>query len=291
METLWNALLGVNMRHLDVGGVRTRIVEAGSGPPLILLHGTGGHVEGWAHNVRALSAHFRVVAMDLVGHGLSDKPRDLAYVVSDYTAHVRALLAALGISRAHFAGVSLGAWVASWLAMESPDLVDRMVNCVGAVFRWPEGEQEVESSERRRLIRANNALTAVTRETVRARLHTLFHDPTLCSEELVDLRLRLYSLPGVPELLPKLHHMIPYDSPARQRFGLTEQHLAKIAAPTLYLWGEHNPAGSVAGARRAARLTPHGELIVIPDTGHWPQWERPAAFNAHVIEFLRRTES
>jgi len=288
-RSLWNAMLGAEVVYRDAAGIRTRCLEAGAGPVLFLLHGTGGHLECWAHNVRELSRHFRVVAPDFVGHGLSDKPTDLAYVVSDYTAHLRALMDSMAVERAHFAGISLGAWVASWLALESPERVDRIVNCTGGVFRWPEGQEQAEAHERRAMVRTNNALSTVTRESVRRRLHSLFHDPAMCTEELVELRLELYSLPGVPELLPALHNMIPYDSDARRRFALTQERLARIQAPVLYLWGEFNPGGSVRSAQLAADVTPDGELHVIPGAGHWPQWERPDEFDRHTVDHLTRT--
>ena len=289
--SLWNALLGAEVTHHDAGGVRTRCLELGDGPTLYLLHGTGGHAEAWAHNLVALSSRFRVVAPDFVGHGLSDKPTDLDYVITDYTQHLRDLMAAMGVTKAHFVGLSLGAWVASWLALESPELVDRVVNCTGGVFRWPEGQAEHESRERVALARANDDLAEVSVDSVRGRLHTLFHDPSLCTEELVDLRLALYSRPDAREVLDRLHHMIPYDSPARVRFALTEERLRALSVPVLYLWGEFNPAGSVHSAQRAADVTPCAELEVIPGTGHWPQWERPEEFNRHVMHFLSRGSS
>ena len=74
MSTFWLEMLGGEVRYYDAGGVRTRCLEAGSGPALVLLHGTGGHAESWIRNVLPLGAHFRVYAIDMVGHGFSDKP-------------------------------------------------------------------------------------------------------------------------------------------------------------------------------------------------------------------------
>jgi pimeloyl-ACP methyl ester carboxylesterase len=286
--TLWNELLGCEVVYRDADGIRTRCLERGDGPLLFLLHGTGGHVEAWARNISYLSRHFRVIAFDMVGHGLSSKPDALEYVIPDYTRHIRALMAGMAVSRAHFVGLSLGAWVATWLCLETPEYVDRLVNCTGGVFRWPEGQEAAEARQRSAMVKANDDLATLSRATVRQRLHSLFHDPRLCPEELVDLRLALYTQPGVPELLPKLHNMVPYDSPVRRKFALTPELLSQIPAPVLYLWGEFNSGGSVGSARRAAAFTPVAELAIIPDAGHWPQWERPGDFNQHVTEFLMR---
>src|SRR6185437_8961412 len=68
--SIWADLLGVDLHQhfVDAGGIRTRVLEAGSGPALVMIHGTGGHLEAYARNVRALSAHYRVVLYDMVGH-------------------------------------------------------------------------------------------------------------------------------------------------------------------------------------------------------------------------------
>ena len=289
MPTLWESALGSEVRWVDAGGVRTRIVEAGAGVPLILLHGTGGHVEAWFRNLRALADDHWVVAIDMVGHGLTDKP-DIDYTPADYAAHVRAVMNALGIDRAHFAGVSLGAWVASWLALETPERVLSIINNTGAVFRWPEGENEKESSERRNMVSTSAGLGELSLDSVRRRLHLLFHDPTHCPEELVHVRYALYSSPEARAVTARLHHLLPYNSPGRVAFSLTPERLAALTMPVLYLWGEFNPGGSVASGRRAADHTPQGEFVMIEGVGHWPQFEGAEEFNRLALDFLGRVE-
>ena len=284
-QSIWTETLGCEVRYRDAGGVRTRTLEAGEGPVLFLLHGTGGHVEAFARNMTALAEHFHVVAVDMLGHGLTAKP-DVEYLISDYTGHLRDLMDSMGVTRAHWLGESLGGWVTSWMAIESPERVDRMINCTGGVFRWPDGEDPQEEAERKNMVAKSQSLKELTRDNVRARLELLFHDPSHCTEELVDIRLDLYSRPEMRAVTAKLHHMLPYDSPHRIELSLTEDRLRAIPVPTLYLWGEYNPGSSVKSAARAADLTPGAELVVLDDTGHWPQWEDPDGFNRAVIDFL-----
>src|SRR5205085_9283053 len=87
--SIWADLLGVDLRHhfIDAGGIRTRVLEAGSGPALVMIHGTGGHLEAYARNVRALSEHYRVVLYDMFGHGYSDKP-DRHYTIDVISDHL-----------------------------------------------------------------------------------------------------------------------------------------------------------------------------------------------------------
>jgi 2-hydroxy-6-oxonona-2,4-dienedioate hydrolase len=126
--SIWGELGDVDhtLRHVNVGGVRTRVLQAGSGPDLILLHGTGGHLEAYARDIAGLADRFRVTAYDMVGHGWSDLP-DTPYTIDVLSDHLIGLMDALGISRAHLSGESLGGWVTAWTAAYHPDRVDRLV--------------------------------------------------------------------------------------------------------------------------------------------------------------------
>ena len=94
--------------YYNAGGVKTRAIEAGDGPPLILLHGTGGHAEAYLKNIEAHAQHFHVYAIDMVGHGYSDAP-DISYEMQCYVDFMKDFLDAIGADKAHISGESLGA--------------------------------------------------------------------------------------------------------------------------------------------------------------------------------------
>lgn len=98
---------------IDVGGVRTRYLEAGpaDGPVVVLLHGTAGQPRNFCANMADYAVHFRVIAIDMLGCGLTDKP-DFDYLVKDYAEHACGVLDALGVEQAAVVGVSLGSWSA-----------------------------------------------------------------------------------------------------------------------------------------------------------------------------------
>ena len=113
MRTVWTELTGLayTIRHVPIGAWSTRILETGLGTPLILMHGTGGHLEAYARNLRALGDRYRVIAYDYPGHGwTATAERDLE--IDDYVEHLLGLMDALGLPRAHLSGESLGGWVA-----------------------------------------------------------------------------------------------------------------------------------------------------------------------------------
>ena len=114
MTSIWNYLQGVDFKQTfyNAGGVNTRAIEAGDGPPLILLHGTGGHAEAYLKNIEAHAKYFHVYAIDMVGHGYTDAP-DISYDMQCYVDFMKDFLDVIGADKAHISGESLGATVAS----------------------------------------------------------------------------------------------------------------------------------------------------------------------------------
>ena len=103
-ESVWSDLQGVPFEqgYLDAGGVRTRYLHAGdpSKPPLILLHGSGGHAEAYVRNLEAHAEHFSTWSIDMLGHGYTDKPGH-PLEIRHYVDHLLAFLDAIGVERAH----------------------------------------------------------------------------------------------------------------------------------------------------------------------------------------------
>jgi pimeloyl-ACP methyl ester carboxylesterase len=291
VTTFWLDLLGGEIRYYEAGGVRTRCLEAGSGPPLMLLHGTGGHAESWIRNVLPLSEHFHVYALDMVGHGFSDKP-DLAYTPRDYAGHVRAFLDAAGLAKAHITGESLGGWVALWLALDHPDRVDRMILNTAAGLKLSDAQQIVPPAraEMARLTKA--AIDNPTPETVRARLEWLVKDPGDITDELVAVRLRIYQDAATRRVMPRILEGAALgggDQPNPQ--VITPDHLRRVAHPTLVLWTSDNPGTTWQEAEGAADMLQQGRFRLLGACAHWPQYEQAAEYNAITMRFLRHGEA
>lgn len=280
---LWNELLGAEVRYYDAGGVRTRSIQAGSGMPVVMLHGGGGHAETYARNIVPLGADFDARAIDYYGHGLTDTD-GRAPTMDTFVAHLIDYLDAAGIERAHLVGESLGGAVAAWTAIQHPERVAKVIYCVGAWLKVPADEEAQRKTdaglgEFRRL---NDRFVAnPTRENVRLRLRWLFHKPDRdLTDELVDLRWALYE-----------HSIGKVGAGGEERRSthmLTPENLARIGVPTLFLWTDHNPSQQAAVARKAMSYVPNAEWALIEDAGHWPQWEHPDVFNTIVRDYLKR---
>lgn len=279
--TLWTELASVDysIRHVPVGRWSTRVLESGSGLPLILMHGTGGHLEAFAKNLRALSSRYRVIAYDYPGHGWTTTAEtDLE--IDDYVDHLLGLMDALGIQRAQLSGESLGGWVAVKFAARHPDRVDRLVlNTPGGTMATPEVMERIRSL-------SQAAADDPTDERIRARLEWLMADPRSVTDELVAIRRGVYGRPGFARSMR--HILCLQDPDIRRRNLVTDDELAAVTAPTLVIWTSDDPSGPAkAGLDMAERLL-DGEFRLISDAGHWPQWEQQEEFDQIMLEFLGR---
>jgi len=282
MTTAWTELAGVDysIRHVPVGPWSTRVLESGTGMPFILMHGTGGHLEAFTRNIRALGAKYRLIAYDYPGHGWTTTAEaDLE--IDDYLDHLLGLLDALGIRHAHLSGESLGGWVAVKFAARHPDRVGRLVlNTPGGTMATPQVMQRI-----RELSQA--AADDPSDERIRVRLEWLMADPSSVTDELVAIRRGVYSRPGFAESMR--HILCLQDPEIRRRNLVTDEELAAIKAPTLVIWTSDDPSGPAKAGLDMAERIPAGEFHLIKNAGHWPQWEQQEQFDRIVLEFLGRT--
>lgn len=277
--TMWTELTGVpfSVAFVDAGGLATRSLQSGGGEPVVMLHGTSGHLEAFVRNIPALSGRYSCHAIDMMGHGFSEAP-DGPYTIPKYVDHVLSYLDACGIDRAHFIGESLGGWVAARLASDHPDKVQSLILVApGGTVADPKVMDRIKMSTKR-------AVTTDDVRLTRQRLELLMHDPRVVSDELVDIRHEIYhreqfvsridSLLALQELANRLPDL------------LTEEQLGAIRCPTLVVWGAENPFGDVPEGRKLADSIPDATLVVYEECGHWPQFEQSERFNKDACAFF-----
>jgi pimeloyl-ACP methyl ester carboxylesterase len=281
-RSLWTWLRDVafSQRWISIDGVPTRIAEAGSPehPALVLLHGTGGHWEAYAPNLKALSEHFHCVAIDMIGNGFTGKP-DYDYEIPVYVAHVAGVLDALGLHSASLIGMSLGSWVAARFALEHPERTDKLV------LQSPAGL--IATAENMARIRAERtrAVENPSWESIKAMFDHLIADENNRIPDLIALRQAIYRLPETRKTID--HVLILQDPEARERNLLTEEQWSSIQAPTLVVASGKDHSEYQSTARRVARYLPNSQVFEMPEVRHWPNFEDPEAFNAAALQFLR----
>jgi 2-hydroxy-6-oxonona-2,4-dienedioate hydrolase len=280
-RSIWAELRGVSFSQgwIDAKGIQTRYLHAGSRdkPALILLHGVGGHAEAYVRNLKAHSEHFSTWAIDMIGHGWTDKS-NTGLEVHHYVDHVLRFMDAAGIEKASFSGESLGGWVAARLAIDHPERVDRLVlNTAGGSQADPVVMERLKTLSMR-------AATDPSWEFIKARVEWLMADKSKAYDDLVATRQAIYQQPGMAEAMR--HNMVLQDMEIRQRNILRAADYARIKAPTFVIWTSDDPTADVSEGRRMASMIPGALFTVMDGCGHWPQFEDPALFNRMHLDFL-----
>ncbi|GAA3191241.1 alpha/beta fold hydrolase [Dactylosporangium siamense] len=282
--TIWTTLAGTefSLTSVDADGIMTRSLQCGpaDGEPVVFLHGTSGHLEAFVRNLRAhADAGYRCHAIDMVGHGYTDKP-GYRYEIPTYRDHLVAYLDAIGAPRAHLVGESLGGWVAARLAADAPQRVGSLqLLCPGGTKADPAVMARIRNSTTEAVLTDDIALT-------RKRLELLMFDPAAdVSDELVEVRHAIYHQPDFVKGLP---HLLCLQEPQiRERNLLTPEQLGRVQAPTLVVWSTQNPFGAVPEGAALAAAIPGARLKIFKECGHWPQHERAEAYNALSLAFLQ----
>jgi pimeloyl-ACP methyl ester carboxylesterase len=272
----------VSTRVISLGGrLRVRVAESGpsSGPAIVLLHGWGASLFSWRHALESLSGiGLRVVAPDLRGFGLSEKPhRKGSYTADAYCADAEALLDALSLERAVLGGHSMGGGIALRLALRIPSRTEKLVlvNPVG-LSRMP--FVEMADGLPRAVARLLGKL-AVPRWVVRVVLRRLLYaDPSLVSESAVDEYWAPTGLPGYARAAFLSLIEFPWGA-------ISDAEAGGLSVPTLVIGGRRDRLvlGTEAGANRLRRADVH-----MLDGGHCVHEERPAEVLRLIETFLSR---
>lgn len=258
-------------------GLRTHYLEAGSGPPLILLHGSGPGVsawENWAGVIPALAERRRVIAPDIPGFGATEAKTDGAYGFGFWVDHLFAFMDALGIASAPIVGNSFGGMVAMAASVRDADRVERLVLMGSAAG-------DVPISEAHQLAAKYDG----SREAMERILRLFPYDPSTLSAEMVDRRYEATIHPDAPKGAHKIETG-PGEN-GETVFKVTpESELAAIEKPTLILHGRDDKVLPFELAVRVHKAIPRSELHTFGQCGHWVQIERRDEFVAQILEFV-----
>ena len=255
---------------VDVGGRKLRYLKQGQGdPPAVLLHGFTGNLNNWLFNHAALANERAVYAPDLPGHGQSSKDvgdgsiETIARVLSEW-------LDAVGLSRVHLVGHSLGGGIALETALQYPN---RVLSCtlIASTGLGP----EIDADYVDQVVRADR------RKELRTQLQKLFADPGQVTRQLVDDVLKFKRVDGVREALSRIAGSLIDDG--RQTIVFRDR-LETIQAPMLVLWGEKD---RVLPLSHAQSLPARCTVEVLGDCGHMVPMEASGDVNRMIARFLQ----
>ncbi|MBS0393644.1 MAG: alpha/beta hydrolase [Proteobacteria bacterium] len=273
---------GPGSEYVEVPGGLTLHYRADgdpSRPVVVLLHGFGDAFTSWDGWVPVLAAKWRVLSLDLPGHGLTRAPEGYRASAEGHVEAVERFATALGLTRFALAGNSMGGGVAWQYALAHPAQLSALVLVDAA--GWPSPPpKELPLAFRILQYRAGRWLLAHidNRPLIEEGLRRDVVDPAVITPALVDRWAAFQRAPGHREILM---------STALGSFATaSEERLRAIGVPTLVLHGESDPLIPVASGRRFATAIPGARLVTYPGVGHLPQIEIPARSAADVAAFL-----
>ena len=247
-----------------VKGQKWHWVEAGSGDPVILLHGIPESWKCWKHQIPKLSTQFKVYALDLKGYGQSDKS-DGDYSMNNVASEIISLLDSLKIDKFRIAGHDWGVAIADNIIDQIPDRVERYIRCCLSLHnydprnslhhQWNSENPDAAS----RLMNKSEAYVKVWFESS-------------CKPELIPDQKEIneivkeFSYPGIGNAVPRYFRDIPKNKPVD---------LSKFTMPILYIHGEHDPRQPIEYCFGMEKHLPGLEAILVLDSGHFITRERP----------------
>ena len=273
---------GLRFQRIETPAGSWAIMTAGSGDPILLLHGLGATKGSFLPTVAALAPVFRTIAVDLPGFGDSHKPLGERYHPPFFARAVVELMDTLGIARAHVIGNSMGGRIALELGMRHRERVGNLVLLAPSLaWRRPRPWAPI--------VRALNPHLGLVQLAPRWMIEAIVHRAIPGAQDGwvragVDEFLRAYLTP---------RGRVAFYAAARQIY-LEEPHgakgfwtrLAGLAPPALFIWGSFDTLVPLAFASHVRRALPTARQLVL-GCGHVPQVERPRETNAAILEFLR----
>ncbi len=267
-------------RFIEVDGIRTHYLEAGDGPPLVLLHSGefGASAElSWEYMIPLLTAHFRIIAPDWLGFGKTAKIHDFESKRARMCWHIARFVEVMALDRAHFVGNSMGGTFLLQMASEQPCrlLIDRMVAISGGGF-------VPANAHRQRLLDYDGSETSMTEV-----LEAIFEEPVWYRDPAYIKRRHEISIaPGAWESVAAARFRSPV-APPRSDFGNVDTTpYGNITAPTLIIAGARDKLRLPGYADDLVRQIPGARLTLFEDAGHCPNIEQPEATAAALLEFL-----
>ena len=269
----------------DYRGISINYEEQGRGQPLILLHGYGASTYSWRHVLPYFSKSYRVIAIDLKGFGLSDKPTDGDYSVLEQSRIVYEFIRVHRLENVILAGHSLGGAVSLLTYLMQSDQGAHHISKLILIDTASYQQDLPLFISILRVPVINELSLFLTSDNFKSRmiLRKAFFDRSKITEEMVTTYGANLSLPGASQALIKTaKQMLP------SNLEEISERYKSIDIPVLLIWGENDEIVPLEVGRKLAGNIPHSKLVVVPNCGHVPQEECPNQAIEAMESFLKR---
>ncbi len=266
---------------IDAGGIDTNYHDMGSGSPLMMIHGSGPGVTGWANwrlVMPDLAKHHRVLVPDMVGFGYTARADRIKYGLDMWVDHALAFLDSLALETVDLVGNSFGGALSLAIAIRHPSRVRRLVlmGAAGVSFQ---------------LTPALDAVWGYTPsvENMRSMMDTFAFNKDLVSDDLAKMRYEASIRPGIQEAYSAM-----FPAPRQRSIEALASDPGDIAAlphETLIIHGRDDVVVPLANSYRFLELIPRSQLHVFGRCGHWTQIEHAARFSRLLLDFLGEADN
>jgi len=281
----WNPSL--SPQTIQIKGHTIFYTVKGEGKPLLLIHGYGAGMWVWEKQIEALSQSYRVYALDLIGHGFSDRPK-LPYTPETYIHFLKDFMDGVGIEKATLIGNSMGGGIAWAMAILFPERVDRLIliNCVP-----PDVLNSVKNESFQTLVAIKNipilpylVIAGRNKNSIKWILLECVSNIKLITPGVLNRQYQLSKVKGTTWVLYSTFKH------AEEALKLRDK-LSLISLPTLLIWGERDIIFPPRVGETLHQTIPGSTFQRIEKSGHIPMWETPEQVNQAILSFLRKSDA
>lgn len=261
-----------------IEGHKIAFEENGQDNPVILIHGIPTNRRMWRKIAPGLAAKHRVIALDLLNYGQSDKPRLADVSINAQSRIILQLMDALGVRRADIVAHDIGGGIAQLIAVQYPEKVRRLVLIDSVCFdSWPIPEFKPLQKPKAESEMSLEDFVGMMRDF----MPNGVRNKSVMTEELIELYLAPWSTEdGKRAFFRNLRRL------NKEYTQAIAGGLKALPHQTLVMWGEHDPFQKPEYAQKLVETIPDADLIWIKDVGHWLIDEKPDEIRDHISRFL-----
>ncbi|MDB5729929.1 MAG: hypothetical protein JWQ00_3134 [Noviherbaspirillum sp.] len=283
----------VTSNFVMVNGIRTHYVEAGSGEPLVLVHGAGPGASGWSgwrETIPALAKHYHVYAIDTLGFGYTDKPVNIVYSDQASVDHLAGFLDVMCLDRIFLCGNSRGAYIAAKYMVDHPPRVRRLAMVSSGSLASAMGlDRKPDQMGGVKMLEAFDG----TPEGMRNFMKVIVNDTSKITDDLIASRMKIATLPGhdyARKSQNEYRKSLKTNPNEQQRFDLRHR-LPKMTIPMLLVWGAKDSFAPAELADDLRQALPNVRIVKLENSGHQAQNDESDRFNQMVLEFFSQDET